>query len=261
MYLLLDIGGTNIKLATSSDGRTISEPMIVPTPTDFEKGMQVIEQTVPQLVGGGRMQAIGAGVAGVLNPEHSTLIKAPHLPNWINKPLKRRLEAVFGISLKLDNDVALGGLGEANFGQYKDEKIIAYIAIGTGVGGVRIVDSQIDRNSQGFEPGHQIIVPDGNVCNCGGKGHLEAYVSGAYLKDPVNWDEVAKYLALGLHNTIVHWSPDLVLLGGSVTESLPKDRIVANLTSLLTIFPAVPKIDKATLGNRAGLLGALKLLS
>ena len=78
--------------------------------------------------------------------------------------------------------MALGGLGEANFGQYKDEKIIAYIAIGTGVGGVRIVDSQIDRNSQGFEPGHQIIVIGGKDCHCGGKGHFEAYVGGYYLE-------------------------------------------------------------------------------
>lgn len=100
---------------------------------------------------------------------------------------------------------------------------------------------------------------------------MEAYVGGAYLekiyhqkaeeiKDPAVWDEVAKYLAIGLHNTIVHWSPDIIILGGSVTQSIPLDKVSNYLKEYLTIFPNLPRLSKATLGNQSGLLGALVIL-
>lgn len=261
MYLLFDIGGTNIKIATSLDGKTISDPVIIPTSQDFEQGLEVLKQTTEKLVKGQKIQAVGVGIAGTLDAQHSMLVKSPHLKPWVNKPLKLKLAEVFQSETKLENDVALGGLGEANLGKYKDQKIIAYLAIGTGVGGVRIVDGMIDQSTQGFEPGHQIIIPNGNQCDCGGKGHLESYVAGAYLKEPISWDEVAKYLAMGLHNTIVHWSPNLIVLGGSVSQSISLDKVSKYLQEFLTIFPNFPPIFHSTLGSKAGLTGALKLIT
>ena len=165
----------------------------------------------------------------------------------------------------------MGGIGEAVKGAGIGNKVVAYLAIGTGIGGKRIVDGKISADSSNFEPGHQIIVPDGNPCNCGGKGHLEAYVAGGYIeriyhqkgeeiKDPQVWDEISKYLAIGLTNTVVHWSPDTIVLGGSVSESIPLEKVQSYLSEFLTIFPQAPEILKATLGQDAGLYGALELL-
>lgn len=261
MYLVFDIGGTNSRIAVSSDGKTLTQSKTIPTEKDFEQAVLAIEKIAKQLASGQKIQAVAGGLAGVLDAQKSMLIKSPHLKPWVNKSVKLKLAEVFQAEVKLENDVALAGLGEACFGQFKDQKIIAYLAIGTGVGGVRIVDQKIDRNSQGFEPGHQIIVPDGNLCSCGGKGHLETYVSGAYLKEPINWDEVSKFLAIGLNNTIVHWSPNLVILGGSVSQSIPTDKVSKYLAEFLTIFPQLPPLVTSSLGNQAGPLGALKLIT
>ena len=114
-------------------------------------------------------------------------------------------------------------------------------------------------------------MPDGNQCRCGGKGHLEAYVGGAYLaetyhkqveeiKDPGVFENIAKYLSIGLNNTIVHWSPDIVVLGGSVMKGLPIESVTNHLKDSLTIFRELPPITRATLGDEAGLYGALELL-
>lgn len=257
MYLVFDIGGTNSKIAVSSDGKTLTQSKTIPTEKDFEQAVLTVEKIAKQLANGQKIQAVAGGLAGVLDAQKTMLIKSPHLSSWVNKSVKLKLAAVFQAEVKLENDVALAGLGEAYFGQFKDQKIIAYIAIGTGVGGVRIVDQKIDRNSLGFEPGHQIIVPDGRVCSCGGKGHLETYVSGAYLKEPINWDEVSRYLAVGLHNTIVHWSPNMIVLGGSVMKSIPLDKVKSYLNQYLTIFPACPEIVLAKLGDKGGLYGGL----
>ncbi len=270
MYLSFDIGGTNMRLAVSKDGETIDQIKIVPTPQDFETGIQNIKQLADELSGGEKIIAVAGGVAGPIDKEKTMLVKSPHIDGWINKPLKKELENLFKAPVFLENDVALGGLGEAVLGAGKGFRIVAYLAIGTGVGSVRIVDGRIDRNTQGFEAGHQIILPDGEDCNCGGKGHLETLIGGYYLErkyhkaaskiaDPEIWNHVAYNLSLGLHNTIVHWSPEVIILGGSVTKSIPMDKVIGYVSDLLKIFPTAPKILTSSLGE-SGLYGGLELI-
>lgn len=252
MYLLFDIGGTNLRAALY-DGNSLLSSKIVPTPEDFDQGIEAIEQ----LFVGEKIDKIAGGIAGPLNPEKTGLIKSPHLPGWVNKPLRVEMGRIFGCEVILENDTALVGLGEA---VSLDKKIVAYIGIGTGIGGVRIVNKKIDRNSLGFEPGHQIIEIDGKLCNCGGKGHLEAYAGGAYVGRSADWNLVARYLSIGLNNIIVHWSPDVIILGGSVMQSLSIEKIKSYLEKDLTIFPNMPEIIPAKLGQEGGLYGALALL-
>jgi predicted NBD/HSP70 family sugar kinase len=105
------------------------------------------------------------------------------------------------------------------------------------------------------------------------QGHLEGYVSGTAVRlrykkepsgitDPVVWDELAKWLAVGLNNTIVHWSPDVVVLGGSMITgepAIPMDAIERHLGETMRIFPTPPSLKKGELGDLGGLYGALEL--
>jgi len=72
-----------------------------------------------------------------------------------------------------------------------------------------------------LKPGHQII-----DWREPGK-HLEDYVSGSAVSritgqspqditDPVFWKDLSCTLAVGLHNSILHWTPETVILGGSM---------------------------------------------
>lgn len=260
-----------MRVGVSADGQTITRSKIVPTPKDFGQGIQVLKQTADKLSDGEKIEGVAGGIAGPLDKNKTMLVFHSHVSGWIQKPLKSELEKTFGCQAHLENDTALAGLGETTRGAGVGKNIVAYLGIGTGIGGVRIVNRQIDHNSLGFEPGHQIIVPDGNQCNCGGKGHLETYVAGSYIekiyhqkaediKDPGIWDEIAKYLAVGLNNTIVHWSPDIVVLGGSVMKNLPLENTINHLKETLTIFPQPPQLVLTALGHEAGFYGALELL-
>lgn len=271
MKLLFDIGGTNIRIGFSLDGKTLSQTKIIPTPRDFDQGIQDLKQVTDELSGGQKIEGVAGGIAGVLDKDRLGLAKSAHVSGWAGKPLKKALEEAFATSVKLENDTAIEGLGEANFGAGAGKGIVGFITIGTGVGGVRIVGGQIDKNSLGFEPGHQIIIPDGNDCQCEGKGHLESYVGGSYLQnlygkkgeeitDPQTWDQISKFLSIGLYNTIVHWSPDIIVLGGSVTKSIPLDNLKNHLAEIMHVYPESPEIVKATLGDQAGLYGALHLM-
>ena len=265
MHLLFDIGGTKTRIAFSEDGTSINEPIIFDTPQDFSEGLKVFRTHTEQLIGNKKITSVVGGFPGVFNKSKNTVLRAPNLPGWEGKPLQAELEKICGTPVVLENDAALAGLGEATCGAGKGHSIVAYLTISTGVGGARIVDGKIDRNVYGFEPGHQII----NLEN--GKT-LEQYVSGKSIEniyhqkpheitDKAIWNECAKHLAVGVHNAIVFWSPDIIVLGGSMMHEpgISIEIVRDEVKKLLTIFSEIPTIEKSSLGDAAGLYGALAL--
>ena len=78
------------------------------------------------------------------------------------------------------------------------------------------------------------------------------------------WDELAEYLGQGLRNTILYWSPDVIVLGGSMITgdpAIPVDAIRKYTTESLDGFVSTPFITQAKLGDEAGLYGALAILN
>src|SRR3989344_5476126 len=273
MYLLFDIGATKMRFALTTDDNTVGQVRIVQTPQNFAQGLSVLQKTVEDMKKGEKITAVAGGIAGPLDAGKSMLINAPNMPDWAGKPLKHSLENAFDMPrVFLENDAALVGLGEAIAGNGKEHRIVAYITVSTGVGGARIVNGQVDSNALGFEPGHQIVQADGITCpGCGGKGHLEGYVGGRAIevqygkkpyeiKEPTAWDTITRWLAVGLANVCVLWSPNCIVLGGSVMESISTDLLRSYLAQALTIFPAPPQVVKATLGDEGGIQGALALI-
>ncbi len=273
MYILFDIGGTNMRVALSRDGETFGEPKIIPTPKDFDAGMLALKNLSTELTGGEKVRAAAGGIAGTLSRDRTKFLNGPHLQGWNAKPIKAALESAFGAPTFVENDTAIVGLGEAVAGAGKGHAICAYMTVSTGVGGVRIVNERIDVSAMGFEPGHQIIDAGGLLrqTSVGGQGlDLEGYISGTsiterYGKKPYEitdeafWDEMARLLAYGLNNTIVHWSPDVLVIGGSMMKKIgiPIERVRAHLKGILHIYPELPLIEHSALGDIGGLHGAL----
>ncbi|MCH8244762.1 ROK family protein [Patescibacteria group bacterium] len=275
MYLLFDIGGTKTRLAFSKDGKKFADSVTVQTPQKFEEGISVFANTIQELTKGEKIEKAAGAISGPLDKEHSMVINAPNLKGWNNKPLQKELEKILSAPVVLENDAALVGLGEAVYGAGKGYDIVAYITVSTGVGGARIVSGKIDASSMGFEPGHQFIDAGAGLCpSCEEPKALESYVSGSGVKaqydkepyeidDPAVFEKLAEMLAYGLNNTIVHWSPDVVVLGESMITGDPAislKSIQKHVSKILTIFPTPPIIVKATLEDVGGLHGALSLL-
>lgn len=275
MYIVFDIGGTKMRISVSRNGENFDEPKIFETPKDFNEGIELFASAAREFAGGEKIKAAAGGIAGPLDRMKTKLINSPNIKDWIGKPLKEEMQKLIDAPVFIENDAVLVALGEAVAGAGRGEEIVAYITVSTGVGGARIVDGKIDKNIYGFEPGHQIINPFGELCSiCGFAGHLESHISGTALEkhyhqkpheitDPKIWEEEAKLLAYGLNNTIVHWSPNIVVLGGSMITKEPGisiDRVRYYLERDLSIFPELPKLVKASLGDVGGLYGALVFL-
>lgn len=272
-FLLFDIGGTKTRIAVSDESEAFAEPKITDTPNNFSEGIDLLVKLGRELAGERAISAVAGGVAGTLNAERTMLINSPNLPAWADHPLKAELEERIGAPVYLENDTALVGLGEATAGAGKGEEIVAYITVSTGVNGARIVRGQIDETHFGFEIGHQIIV----VEDSGGRvlhRHPEDLISGAALerrygkwpsqiKDPEVWEEAARYLAYVANNAIVHWSPDIVVIGGSVVTGgfgISIKRVREELRQILKVFPDLPRVEPASLKDVGGLYGALNFL-
>jgi predicted NBD/HSP70 family sugar kinase len=272
-YLLFDIGGTKTRIALSYGENSVDRVKIFETPKLFEKGIEKFVEASREVLGELKVKALVGGVAGPLNKDKSGLLTPPNLPDWRGKPLRKRLSDSFSCPVFLENDTALVGLGEATYGAGKGIETVSYITISTGVNGVKIVREKIDENYYGFEIGHQIVDLD-NSMNFGSskKGELEDFISGrevakrfgkepAKIDDSMLWDEISKYVAICVYNSILYWSTEAVILGGSMMGKISLENISNYLRKIMTIFPELPKIKKAELGELGGLYGALKLTS
>lgn len=268
MYILFDIGGTNTRVGLSKNGRKIDSVNIFPTSKDFQKEMELIKESALELSGGKKIQAAAGGIGASLNKAKSGLANPLNVkfPGWAKKSLKKELEKIFGAKVYLENDCTMVGLGEAHYGAGEGQKIVAYLTVSTGVGGTRIVNGQVDASALGFEPGRQIIMLGRK------KSNLEDLISGMALEkkhkqnarsigDAKTWEQVAEILAVGVNNTILYWSPDVVVLGGSVMKKVSLLNVKINLKRMLKIFPNLPLIKKAELGDLGGLHGALYYLN
>ncbi|MEK7151067.1 MAG: ROK family protein [Patescibacteria group bacterium] len=266
MYILFDIGGTHMRVALSRDGKTISEgPIIVPTPQLFDDGVARFTDIAQKLLGGEKCIAAAGGVAGPFNHDKKMFTHAPHIPDWAGKPIAQKFsDALGGALIHFENDAALAALAEARRGAGKGYEIVAYITIGTGVGGARVEGGHIDRNAFGFEPGHQIIE--------GSNMRLEDLIGGKalearYNKRPLEindarvWDEVAEKLSYALVNTILYWSPNIIVLGGAISRKIPLDKVQSITQKLLGGSSEIPVIVLSHFADSSGIEGAIELLA
>ncbi len=267
-YLLFDIGGTKTRLALSEDGKTFGVPEIFATPKNFDEGMRMIEERARTLAEGQELERAAGGISGTLNPDKTTLTHATHLPEWVNEPLLERLQIALDTTVTLENDTAVVGLGEAMAGAGRGFGVVVYLTVSTGVGGVKIERGKIDSHTFGFEPGFQII-------NEATGETLESAISGTAIAkkygkapreitDQAVWDECARILAVGVHNAILHWSPEVVVIGGSMMKAPAGINVAAvteHLAKLPNPLPVYPPLKAAALGDLGGIHGALALLS
>lgn len=276
-YALFDIGGTNTRVAVSEDLKTFCDPIKFKTPDNFEEGIDAVVEAVKKLTDKD-IRAVSGGIRGVLDAERTVMTYDPgkKLTKWEEEPLAQRLKKKLKTDIYLENDTALVGLGEAVYGAGKEYEIVAYHTISTGVGGVKIENGRIDIHASGFEPGHQILDIDQTILGEDIEPTLENLVSGSALEERTGqkpyeidqtdavWDQLALYLSYGLRNTILYWSPHIIVLGGSMIVGEPKillENIVIHTHSLLDGDQVPPEIVIAKLGDTGGLYGAMEFLN
>lgn len=254
MFILFDIGATKMRIAGASDKKKFFGQKIFKTPKNLEQAVDLLIAESEKISKGKKVSGFVGGVTAVLDKSRG-------------EKTQTLLKKKTGQPARITNDSALVGLGEVNYGAGKGFRIVQYITVSSGVGGAQFIDGQIAKSRFGFEPGNQII-------DWRKKIKLEDIVSGSairkkYKKEPKEvlspkvWQDLCTPLSIGIFNSILHWMPDVVVLGGSMITgqpAIPMKGIERELKKINKILPKMPTIKKAKLKDFGGLYGALKLL-
>lgn len=185
----IDVGGTKIyagvvALASGevlSTGRKRTHP---------ERGADFFAQRVQEVAAaaldgaklphGKQLAGIGIGLAGQVDRARGLLLGAPNLAVGVeNLPIGDLLRKRFDLPVVVGNDVEIGAYGELHYGAGRGYDDFVCVFVGTGIGGAIVQGGELRRGATGTagEIGHTVVMYDGRICGCGGRGHLEAYAS------------------------------------------------------------------------------------
>ena len=282
----IDLGGTKIEGIFLDDKFNVIERTRIPT--QQEKGYNSIINSIVSLVNSlkknpGDTVSIGVSTPGAISKK-TGLIKNSNTRCLIGMPLKEDLEQALKQKIALDNDANCFTIAEATLGAAKEYNVVFGVIIGTGVGGGIVINGNLHRGRTNIagEWGHHTLRIDGNKCYCGKLGCVETYISGPALekrwtsitgktealpliiqnidntKSGLKWKkEFLENFAIGLANVIDILDPDVIVLGGGVSN-IPflyeegRDYVYDKVFSDLVETP----ILKNQLGDSAGVFGA-----
>ncbi len=187
-FVGVDLGGQSIKIGVVDDlGRPLSWLSV---PTEIEQGGEAACQRMAEGIDRAIADAgvdksdvayVGLGSPGTMDIPAGMLLLPVNLKGWENFPIRDRLAHHCGKTVAFVNDGAAAAYGEFWAGAGQDMDSLVLLTLGTGIGcGIIVNGFSIDgENSHGAECGHMIVnpAPDARWCNCGQRGHLEAYSS------------------------------------------------------------------------------------
>ncbi len=287
--MVLDIGGTAMKSGLYTDGK-LSEVREIPT--EAKQGGEHVVNRAKELIADYRnrfsFQRIGVSTAGQVDPRQGVITYAnENIPGYMGTRLKELLEQEFQVPAAVENDVNAAAIGEAVFGAGRDVADFACLTYGTGVGGAIFTDGRLysGNSFSAGEFGAIVTHPEARDSERDIlSGCYEQYASTtalvrnacrldpsltngraifARLEEPPVRAVVDQWILEIIYGlaTIVHMlNPACVILGGGVMEQGYVLQEIRNklYPNLIPSFRHV-RIEKAELGNRAGMLGAAVL--
>lgn len=181
----VDIGGTKLAVAVVSGRGEVLVEGRAPTHGAGPDGLfsalgDLLDDTIaasPE-----PPDAIGVGCGGPMTPGGES-VSPLNITQWRGFPLRSRLAERFELPTFVDNDAKALALGEGWRGAARGERNYLAMVVSTGVGGGIVLDGRLLDGAAGNAGhlGHLIVDPTGRQCACGGRGCLEAEVSGTAI--------------------------------------------------------------------------------
>lgn len=271
--LAVDVGSTKIAAGVVDEDGRVLRSAAGPTPQepDAEAVFAALLAAVAA-AGPDGVLACGVGTIGPMTLRGQT-VSPLNTPGWRGGfPLLARLTAALGMPVTVDNDAKALAVGEAWKGAGRAAGSFLAMVVSTGVGGGLVVDGRLLDGVRGNagHVGHVVVVPGGSACGCGGRGCLEAEISGSGLRRRTGRDareagpeEVARagrLLGEGLASVVNLLDLALVAVGGSVALGFGEPFFAAanqalHATSRLE-FTRGCRVVPVALGARGPLVGA-----
>ncbi|WP_068927225.1 ROK family protein [Planobispora rosea] len=183
--LAVDIGGTKLAAALIGSGGDVQVAERVATPPggDARTLWKALDGLISSVTGDTPVAGVGIGCGGPMTwPEGA--VSPLNMPGWRAFPLRDRLAARFpGVPVRIHNDAVCVAAAEHWRGAGRGSANMLGMVVSTGVGGGLILGGRLIDGGSGNAGhiGHVVVDPDGPVCECGGRGCLEAVARGPGL--------------------------------------------------------------------------------
>ena len=251
-----------------------------------------------------KIRAVSSSAPGVIDQANGIVLFTPNLPwrdYNIKKAMEEKLGLPFFIGN--DVNLGVLGEYKYGAAQGYTEVVGLFVGTGMGGGLILNGELYTGNQFKAAEYGHMILNPEGPLCNCGQRGCLEAFSSkqgmSSYIrqqvsrgrasmmadavkdgvftssalkkaltaKDPVAMEAVDRachYLAIATGNLINVFSPQLVIYGGGIIESVGNrflKRILAEVDRYcMPSIRSTVELKRASLGDDSVIYGALALV-
>ena len=292
----VDLGGTNLRAAVISREGKILEKTAVSTNPQLgrESLMGEMVSAINDLRsrwGGGQLAGIGLGVPGFILLKEGVIRNSNNLACLEDFPFRDEMERRLKTKVVLENDANAAALGEKWMGAGRDVNDLVLFTLGTGIGGGIISGGKVLHGFLGMagELGHLTVVPNGTPCGCGNRGCVEKHASalaistmarmlgmGDHLTAAEVYDLAVKgnehartvfqsmgeALGIALAMMVNTFNFPLYLLSGGVLpawEFFAPPMLEELRRRSFTFRTTNTRVEKATLGNEAGLYGAAYL--
>ena len=289
----LDLGGTNFRAAAiDRKGKILAK---VSGTTNSAAGRDAIVGDIVAAMNrlrqdrsGDQLAGIGVALAGFILMEKGLILSSPNIPAFENFAARDEVQARLGTPVILENDANAAALGEKWMGAGRDVDDLVLLTLGTGIGGGIISGGRVLRGYLGMaaEIGHTTVNPTGTPCACGNTGCLEKHASATAIStmarhlnlgENLTSEEVCRLaiggsqnarrvfecmgtaLGTGLANLVQIFNFPLYLLSGGVLAAwdLFAPAMFHELEQRSFTFRTTrPRVERAILGNEAGMFGA-----
>ena len=284
VYLGFDVGGSSVKYALIDEEGTFLQKGHFSTPDNLESFYAELKKAKESLSASQEIAGACFSLPGAVD-EASGVIGGSSALDYIHDfDIRSDLEKVLQLPVSMENDANCAALGEIWVGAGREHHDVAFLVIGTGVGGALVHDRKIVHGPHlhGGEFGYMVMTPEyDTLSDVGSTGGLvrrlskikdipESDLDGMKvfeLRDQGDADaervidEMYEYLARAIYDIQYIYDPELFLIGGAISareDFIPCiEAHLQHILQVVEIAHVTPKICRCEHGNDANLLGAV----
>lgn len=277
--LVFDFGGSAVKYGYWT-GEKLEHTSQFPTPktwAEMKQALKEVQESMTETIAG-----VGISAPGVVDVDKRQINGISAIPYIHNFNIFDELEELFRLPVTIENDANCAGMAEFYNGAGKDYQNVAFVVIGTGVGGALFTKGQITKGAHlyGGEFG-LMFLDQGKTFSqlgtavqmawryCDRMGLDRSAKSGkevfalAEQGDKIAKEETERfydYLTQGLFSIQFAFDPEVIILGGGISakEGLVDEinRRMLEKLQAQDLKDFVPQILLCDYRNDANLVGA-----
>ncbi|XMN08800.1 ROK family protein [Streptomyces griseobrunneus] len=220
--VLVDLAGRPVAVTTAPLDFGAPAEKVLADAADAVRDLSAAEPHKPVL-------GVGVAVPGPLDHRDGVLHRVTGFPQWDGYPLRDALAEQTRLPVTVDKDTNAAAL---TLSLSEPPGDFAYLHLGTGLGAGLVLGGQVHRGARtgAGEFGHQTLQLDGPLCECGGRGCIEALCLAAEARG--DRAEAARVLGAGAANLVGLLDIDRVVLGGR-TVAADEDAYVRGVRAVI----------------------------